>query len=162
QPVNPTDSTTYEVVATSTDGRTATASARVSVSAPPAPAPTPAPAVQNEGTFEEIVRDAFFDFNQSDIRPDAQSALAADAAYLKAHPGFNIDIVGHCDPRGTAEYNLALGARRSAAVKAYLVSQGVDPNRITTTTVGKEQPFCTASTDDCYQLDRRGHVVKGQ
>lgn len=162
QPVSPTDSTTYEVVATSSDGRTATASARVTVTAPPAPTAAPTPAASNEGTFDEIVRDAFFDFNQSNIRPDAEAVLSADANYLKAHPGFQINIVGHCDPRGTAEYNLALGARRSAAVKAYLVSQGVDASRITTTTVGKEQPFCTEATEDCYQLDRRGHVVKGQ
>lgn len=160
QPVSPTESTSYEVVATSADGRTATAAARVTVSAPPAPQVAPTPAASNEGTFEEDVRDAFFDFNQSTIRPDAQAALAADATYLKAHPGFGIQIVGHCDARGTAEYNLALGSRRADAVKQFLISQGVDPNRISTTTVGKEDPFCTDATEDCYQLNRRGHFVQ--
>ncbi|MGH9475660.1 MAG: OmpA family protein [Terriglobales bacterium] len=161
QPVSPSESTSYEVVAASADGRTATAAARVTVTQPPTPEVAPQPTPTNTGSFEEDVHDAFFDFNKSDIRPDAQAALAADATYLKSNPGYSIQVVGHCDARGTAEYNLALGSRRADAVQQFLVSQGVDPNRITTTTVGKEDPYCTDTTEDCYQLNRRGHFVKG-
>ncbi|MGH9486855.1 MAG: OmpA family protein [Terriglobales bacterium] len=162
QPVSPSESTSYEVIATSSDGRTATAAARVTVTAPPAPAAAPTPTAAPEPGFEDVVRDAFFDFNMSDIRPDAQAALTTDANWLKEHPDVDITVVGHCDARGTAEYNLALGARRSESVKQFLVSQGVDGSRISTTTVGKSDPFCTDATDDCYQLNRRGHFEKGQ
>src|SRR6185312_10958561 len=142
QPVSPTDSTNYQITATSADGRTATAAARITVSQPPPPTVAAAPTT-------------------SDIRPDAQMTLQADAAFLKAHPELAVQIVGHCDARGSAEYNLALGSRRAEAVKQYLVSQGVDAGRITTNSVGKEQPFCTETTEDCYQQNRRGHMVKG-
>lgn len=162
QPVTPSDSTDYQAVATSADGQTANAAVRITVSQPPPPQQTPPPTVSNEGTFNEEVKDAFFDYDKSDIRPDAQQVLAQDASWLKSHPGFDIQIVGHCDARGSAEYNMALGDRRAEAVKSFLVSQGVDASRISTSSVGKEDPFCTEATDDCYQLNRRGHFGKGQ
>ncbi|HVA62905.1 MAG TPA: OmpA family protein [Terriglobales bacterium] len=161
QQVTPSQSTDYEVVAKNADGQTANASVRVTVTQPPPPPPPPAPVAKDLGTFEENVRDAFFDYDKSDIRPDAETLLQTDAQYLKANPDTNIQIIGHCDARGSAEYNLALGDRRAQAVKNYLVSQGIDASRITTTSVGKEQPFCTETTDDCYQLNRRGHFTKG-
>jgi len=161
QPVSPTDSTNYQITATSADGRTATAAARITVSQPPPPTVAAAPTTGDIGTFDEKVRDAFFDYDKSDIRPDAQMTLQADAAFLKAHPELAVQIVGHCDARGSAEYNLALGSRRAESVKQYLVSQGVDASRITTNSVGKEQPFCTETTEDCYQQNRRGHMLKG-
>ncbi|HET9783964.1 MAG TPA: peptidoglycan-associated lipoprotein Pal [Terriglobales bacterium] len=161
QAVSPTDSTNYQITATSADGRTATAAARITVTQPPPPPVAAPPTTSDIGTFEEKVRDAFFDYDKSDIRPDAQMTLQADAAFLKQHPEISVQIVGHCDARGSAEYNLALGSRRAESVKQFLVSQGVDAGRITTNSVGKEQPFCTETTEDCYQQNRRGHLVKG-
>jgi peptidoglycan-associated lipoprotein len=142
QPVTPTQSTDYQIVARGADGQTANAAVRITVTQPPPPPVAAAPAAEDiNAEFNSTVRDAFFDYDKSDIRPDAQSALNADAQFFKAHPGVSVDIVGHCDDRGSAEYNLALGDRRAEAVKNYLVSQGLDPNRIQTTSVGKEQPF---------------------
>ena len=161
QQVSPTESTDYQIVATNADGKTANASARVTVTQPPPPTVEPAPTPTPVASFEESVRDAFFDYDKSDIRPDAQSVLASDAQYLKANPDVAIKLVGHCDARGSAEYNLALGERRAEAVKDYLVSQGIDASRISTVSVGKEQPFCTDASDDCYQQNRRGHFTKG-
>src|SRR6185437_5935357 len=160
QPVNPSQSTDYQVVAHSADGQTANAAVRITVSEPPPPQQPPPPVATDLG-FDQAVRDAFFDYVKSDIRPDAQAALQSDADYLKSHPGLSVNIVGHCDERGSAEYNLALGDRRASAVKSYLVSQGVDAGRISTTSVGKEQPFCTSQDDNCYQQNRRGHFTQG-
>lgn len=158
QPVSPTQSTDYQAIATNADGTTANAAVRITVSEPPPPKAAPAPAAENISTlFNENVRDAFFDYDKSTIRPDAQQSLASDATFFKSHPGINVDIVGHCDDRGSAEYNLALGSRRADAVKQYLVSQGVDASRISTTSVGKEDPFCTEQSQDCWQQNRRGH-----
>ncbi|MGH9394434.1 MAG: peptidoglycan-associated lipoprotein Pal [Terriglobales bacterium] len=162
QPVNPSQSTDYQIVAHSADGQTANAAVRVTVTEPPPPAQVAPPATNDLGTWDENVRDAFFDYDKSDIRPDAQTALQADAEFLKSHPALSIRVVGHCDERGSAEYNLALGDRRAESVKTYLVSQGVDASRINTVSVGKEQPFCTEQSDNCYQQNRRGHFTQGQ
>ena len=160
QAVTPTQSTDYQIVARSADGQTANAAVRVTVTEPPPPPVAAAPAAEDiNSAFNAAVRDAFFDYDKSAIRPDAQSALNADAEFFKSHPGVAINVVGHCDDRGSAEYNLALGDRRAQAVKNYLVSQGIDPNRIQTVSVGKDQPFCTQETDDCYQQNRRGHFT---
>ncbi|HXQ96828.1 MAG TPA: peptidoglycan-associated lipoprotein Pal, partial [Candidatus Limnocylindrales bacterium] len=101
----------------------------------------------------------FFDFNKADIRADARSVLSRDAEYLRAHPEVKIVIQGHCDDRGGEEYNIGLGDRRATEAKEYLVSQGISPERIQTVSLGKEQPFCTADNDDCWQQNRRGHLV---
>ena len=103
--------------------------------------------------------DAFFDYDQSDLREDARTALAADAEWLKRYPTVQVLVEGHCDERGTAAYNLALGDRRSNAAKEYLVSLGVDGSRIRTVSYGKERPFCTESSETCWQQNRRGHLV---
>src|SRR5262250_2642655 len=105
------------------------------------------------------LNDAFFDFDQADLREDARSVLAADAQWLKKHPSVQVLIEGHCDERGTAAYNLALGDRRANAAKEYLVSLGMDASRIRTISYGKERPFCTESTESCWQKNRRAHVV---
>lgn len=161
QPVSPTESTDYQIVARSSDGQTANAAVRITVTAAPTPTPTVAPTSNDLGTFGDSVRDAFFDYDKSDIRPDAEPALQADAQFFKSHPDAKVLIEGHCDDRGSAEYNLALGDRRAQAVKNYLVSQGVDASRIQTVSVGKEKPFCTEDTDDCRQQNRRGHFTPG-
>ena len=103
--------------------------------------------------------DAYFDYDQSDLREDARSSLAANAEWLKRYPPVQILVEGHADERGTAAYNLALGDKRANAVKEYLTSLGIDGSRMRTVSYGKERPFCTESTESCWQQNRRGHFV---
>lgn len=160
QQVSPTESTDYEVVAKNADGKTATASVRVTVTQPPPPPPPAQPVGPSiEDLFNQNVKDAFFDFDKSDIRSDAQSALTQDAEFLKAHPDVNIIVEGHCDDRGSAEYNMGLGDRRANSVRDFLIQQGVDGSRIRTVSYGKEKPFCTDDNEQCWQQNRRGHIV---
>jgi peptidoglycan-associated lipoprotein len=154
--VTPSDSTTYTITA-SGPGGSADASARVTVTAPP---PPPAPAGPSlEEMFLRDVKDAYFDFNKADIRDDARTALGQTADFLRAHPEVKVTIEGHCDDRGSTEYNLVLGDRRAAAVKAYLVSLGISADRMNTVSYGKEKPFCTEDNEECWQSNRRGHFV---
>jgi len=153
--VTPSDSTTYTITANGPGG-SATATAAVSVNAP-APPPTPAPAAT---PFEQAVHDAYFDYDKADIRSDSREALAQTAEYLKANPSIRITIEGHCDERGSTEYNLGLGDRRSAAVREYLVSLGVSADRMNTVSFGKEKPFCMEHNETCWQQNRRGHFVR--
>jgi len=99
----------------------------------------------------------------SDLRADAQRAAAANAELLKRifaqDSNFTVVIEGHCDERGSTEYNLALGDRRASAVKDALVAGGVNASRIKTISYGKEKPFCTESNEACWQQNRRGHFV---
>jgi peptidoglycan-associated lipoprotein len=156
-PVTPTESTTYAITANGPGG-TATATARVTVTGGAVAAPTGQPAGISE-LFEQNVRDAFFDFNKADIRPDARGALTKDAEFLRSYPTVHVTIEGHCDERGSTEYNLGLGQRRAQASKNYLVSLGISADRIDTVSWGKERPFCNESTEDCWQQNRRGHFV---
>jgi len=153
--VTPSDSTTYTITATGPGG-SATASASVSVNAPPPPPPPP----QREPDFYQEVRDAYFDYDKADIRPDARAALSKTADFLKANPSIKVTIEGHCDERGSTEYNLGLGDRRASAVKQFMVSSGVPADRISTVSFGKEKPFCMESNEACWQQNRRGHFVK--
>jgi peptidoglycan-associated lipoprotein len=158
--VSPAESTTYTITA-SGPGGSANATARVTVSTPPPPVEK-APEPNANDLFLKEVRDAFFDFNKADIRPDAREALTKDADFLRNYPQFRITIEGHCDERGSTEYNLALGDRRAGAVKQYLVSLGISADRISTVSFGKEKPFCTQSNEACWQQNRRGHFVRAQ
>jgi peptidoglycan-associated lipoprotein len=108
------------------------------------------------------VKDVFFDYDKYDIRPDQQTAIQANAQFLAQHPNINFTIEGHCDERGSTEYNLALGDNRANAVKNALVQAGVNGSRIKTISYGKEKPFCTESNEQCWQQNRRGHFVYGQ
>ena len=155
--VTPSASTTYTITA-SGPGGSATASARITVATAAAPTAEP---TQDE-IFTREVRDAYFDFNKADIRPDARTALAQTAQYLRSYPTERVTIEGHCDERGSTEYNLALGDRRASAAKQYLVSLGISADRINTVSFGKEKPFCMQSTEDCYQQNRRGHFVRAK
>lgn len=101
----------------------------------------------------------FFETDQHSIRPDAQSVLQKQAAWLKQYPQTKLLVEGHADERGTREYNLALGDRRAYAVKEFLVSLGVDAARLQTKSYGKERPSCTESDDSCWQQNRRGYSV---
>jgi peptidoglycan-associated lipoprotein len=153
--VSPAESTTYTLTASGAGGN-AEATVRISVSAP---ARVEAPAPSLEEMFTKEVRDAFFDYDKADIRPDAREALQKTADFLKNYPQARVTIEGHCDERGSTEYNLALGQRRANAVKEYLVSLGISADRLSTTSWGKEKPFCTESTEACWQQNRRGHFT---
>ncbi len=108
---------------------------------------------------ERPLGDVFFDLDQSAIRDDARAALAKNAEFLRRWTSTRIDIEGHCDERGTAEYNLGLGTRRANAVREYLVGLGIAADRINVVSKGKESPFCTESNEACWQQNRRGHFV---
>jgi peptidoglycan-associated lipoprotein len=152
--VTPSESTTYHLVAKG-DGGTAEATARVMVNGPPAVV-VPNSAMSEEEQFKSNVQDVFFDYDTYDIRGDAQATLSRDASYLVSHPEVKIVLGGYCDERGSNEYNLALGQNRADAAKAALVTAGVAANRIRTVSLGKEKPFCSESTEACWQQNRRG------
>ena len=155
--VTPSSSTTYTISA-SGPGGAAEASARVTVSVPPPVVEEHKPSLDE--LFLREVRDAYFDLDKADIRPDAREALTKTAEFLRNYPSIKVTIEGHCDERGSTEYNLALGVRRADAVKQYITSQGISADRISTVSFGKEKPFCMQSTEDCYQQNRRGHFVR--
>lgn len=151
--VTPTQSTTYHLVARGAGGTTE-ATAHVTVNAPPAVA-VPSNTMSAEEEFRANVQDIFFDYDTYDIRSDAQGTLSHDASYLASHPGIKIVIGGYCDERGSDEYNLALGQNRADAAKKALVSAGVAADRIRVVSYGKEKPFCSESTEECWQQNRR-------
>jgi peptidoglycan-associated lipoprotein len=158
--VTPSDSTTYTITA-SGPGGSANATTRVTVSVPKPPE-EPAPSPDMDSIFSKEVQDAYFDFNKADIRADARTALAKTADFLRNYPQIRVTIEGHCDERGSTEYNLALGDRRAGAVKQYLVSLGLSADRISTVSFGKEKPFCNQGNEACWQQNRRGHFVRAQ
>ncbi|MFZ0736670.1 MAG: peptidoglycan-associated lipoprotein Pal [Candidatus Acidiferrales bacterium] len=157
--VSPTESTTYQITATGPGG-SAQASVRVTVTAPAPPAAAPSPGIDE--LFMANVRDAFFDFNKSDLRADAREALTKTAEFLRAYPQVRASIEGYCDERGSTEYNLGLGQRRAASAKEFLVSLGISADRLTTVSYGKEKQFCTEHTEACWQQNRRAHIVRAQ
>ena len=108
---------------------------------------------------ERPLADVFFDYDQAVLRDDGRAALSRNSDWLKRWTSTRITVEGHCDSRGTAEYNLALGARRATAVKDYLVSLGVVGDRIVTVSKGKEQPLCMEENEPCWQQNRRGHPI---
>ncbi len=105
------------------------------------------------------LKDVFFDFDRYDLSADARGVLRNNAEWLKSNPSARVDIEGHCDERGTNEYNLALGAKRAQAAKDYLVSLGIAPARLTTTSYGEETPVCQAHSEDCWRQNRRARFV---
>jgi len=144
QSVSPTESTTYHLTAKGAGG-TQEATARLTVT--------------HQELFSQNVKDVYFDYDKSDIRADQESSVSADVAFLNAHPNVNFTIEGHCDERGSTEYNIALGDKRATSVKNALVAAGVSASRIKTISYGKEKPFCTESNEACWQQNRRGHFV---
>jgi peptidoglycan-associated lipoprotein len=112
------------------------------------------------------VQDAYFDYDKSDIRGDAQSVLQQDASAIKSiladFPNATIVVEGHCDDRGSAEYNLGLGDRRASAAKDFLVQLGVPADRLKTISYGKERPQCTDENESCWQKNRRAHFSPAQ
>ena len=134
----------------------------------PAPAPPPKPLTEDEifqkKTLAELnaempLGDVFFDYDMSTIREDARPILQKNADYLRRWATTRVTIEGHADSRGTIEYNLALGARRAGAVRDYLVSLGIAPDRLLAISRGEETPQCTEEEEACWQRNRRGHFV---
>jgi peptidoglycan-associated lipoprotein len=151
--VTPTQSATYRLVARNDTG-SADATASVTVNSPPAVA-VPSSGMSLEQDFNANVQPIFFDYDTYDIRTDAQSALSKDADWLNSHPNIKVVIGGYCDERGSDEYNLVLGQNRAQAAKTALVTAGVAADRMRIISYGKEKPFCTESTEECWQLNRR-------
>ena len=158
QSVSPSDSTTYHLTAKGTGG-TQEATARLTVTQPPPPPPAPTPTVTDEDLFSQNIKDVYFDYDKSDIRADQQGSIQANVQFLSQHPNINFTIEGHCDERGSTDYNLALGDQRASSVKNALVAGGINASRIKTISYGKEKPFCTESNEACWQQNRRGHFV---
>ncbi len=152
--VRPQSSTTYVLTATGPGG-SKEASARVTVALAPTAAAKASPT--DEELFSESVKDIFFAYNKADVPSNEESAVARDARFLEAHPYMKLLISGHCDERGSEEYNLTLGDGRAGTVASQLEGLGVKPDRIRTISYGKEKPFCTEETDACWQMNRRAH-----
>ena len=156
--VAPGDSTTYKLYAKGPGG-TQTALTRVTVTVPtPPPAPPAGPS--EDELFSQNVRDIYFDFDSAEIRPDQQTAIERDAAFLAQHPNIGLTVEGNCDERGSIEYNLALGDKRANAVKEMLVAGGVSSASIKTMSYGKEKPVCTEHDEICWQQNRHDHLSR--
>jgi peptidoglycan-associated lipoprotein len=135
---------------------------------PPAatPAPKPYPNAATRARIDELlarIEDAYFDYDKATIRPDAVKALQADSTELRTilahYPDYKLTIEGHCDERGSQEYNMALGDRRAAAAKEYLVEVGIPTGQLSVISYGKERPVCTEHDETCWQRNRRIHIV---
>lgn len=107
--------------------------------------------------FQQAMRDIFFGYDSADLTQEAVDELMFDAAYMMSHTGFKVLVEGHCDERGTIDYNLALGERRALAAYNYLVTYGVDPSRLTYVSYGKERPFVQGATEEAFAQNRRAH-----
>jgi peptidoglycan-associated lipoprotein len=162
--VNPSSSVTYVATATGPGG-TASDSVRVTVRVPAAttvpPTPNRAPDISVADLFKKNVLPIFFDYDDSDIRPDQISRLNSAATWLRERRDVRFTIEGYCDDRGSEEYNLGLGDRRANRVKEYLVQQGIDASRIRILSYGEERPACRETSEDCYQRNRRAEFVLG-
>ena len=139
------------------------------VSTPAPPASTPAPRYPSAATRARIdellarIEDAYFDYDKATLRPDAVKALQADATELrdivKDYPDYKMTIEGHCDERGSAEYNMALGEKRAETAKDFLTQVGVPSAQLSVISYGKERPVCQDHDETCWQKNRRSHIV---
>lgn len=116
---------------------------------------------EEKAALEAGLQDVFFGYDQWNLSNLGMEALNRDASYLKDHPGAVLKIEGHCDERGTGDYNMVLGDKRAKAARAYLIEAGVNPKRIAIVSYGKERPFCFEHDESCYQQNRRGHMLLG-
>ena len=161
--ISPASSVTYTATATGSGG-SASDSARITVRVPAAaatarPAPRPDVRVSADELFRQNVQTIYFDYDKAEVRPDQVSRLEVNASWLKQNRGLKFTIEGHCDERGSEEYNLGLGDRRANVIKEFLIKQGVDESNINTISYGEERPVCTEKTEECYQRNRRGAFV---
>lgn len=159
--VSPTESTTYTITATGPGGK-ADATVRITVGASPVEQPVQTRTETVDEMFLREVKDPHFDYNKYDLRPDARDALSQTAQFLRTHPEIKVVIEGHCDERGTTEYNLGLGQNRAAATMKFLSSLGIAEGRMSTTSFGKEKPACNEHNEECWQMNRRAHFVRAQ
>jgi peptidoglycan-associated lipoprotein len=136
-----------------------TSSGGATTPAPAPAAPTTARPAPSEFTAVADLKDIHFDFDKYDIRPSDAKTLDGNASWLKSNPNHLVLIEGHCDERGTNEYNLALGERRAKSTMNYLVSQGVQASRITIISYGEERPTCSQKTEECWAKNRRAHFL---
>ena len=152
--INPNTSTTYTLIATGAGGAQQ-ATAQVTVNAASG---TSVISSSEADLFAKNVKDVYFDFNNSDLRSDQNSSAQNDGNFLAQHSALNVVIEGHCDDRGSEEYNLALGDNRANSLKTALIAQGVSADRIKIVSYGKEHPFCSEEDDQCWQQNRRDHL----
>lgn len=123
------------------------------------PLPTDIEQLNRVAADKGYLRDAFFAFDDSTLSADAQAALTASATWLKQNPQYNLLIEGHCDERGTEQYNLALGDRRANTARDFMVALGVDASRIRTVSYGEERPFDAGHDESAWAKNRRDHLV---
>ncbi len=170
--VTPYATTTYHLTADGAGGRT-TAEATITVNpgnpTPPPPEntnPNPNGNMTLEQRLTQQVQDVFFAYNEYNVEEDARTTLTRDATAIKTiltdFPSASLIIEGHCDERGSAEYNLGLGDRRATSTKEFLVQLGVPGDRLRTVSYGKERPQCTDATEECYARNRRAHITAAQ
>ncbi len=117
------------------------------------------PGIEGEVFESSLLKDVHFDFDKYDIRPAEAAVLKENAVLLKKYPKVKIQVEGHCDERGTVEYNLALGERRANSTRNYLVSIGVSPERVSTISYGKERPLDSAHNEAAWTKNRRAHTI---
>ena len=157
--VTPTESTTYRLIAKNDSG-TQEATARVTVNQTSITTTTTTTSDETQAQlFAQNMKDVFFDYDSYDVTQQYQQVLSADARFLQQHPNMKFTIEGHCDERGSTEYNLALGDNRANSTKQALISLGISADRIRTISYGKEKPFCTESNESCWAQNRRAHFV---
>jgi peptidoglycan-associated lipoprotein len=153
--ISPSTSTTYHLMAKG-DGGSAEASARLTVT----PMVSKKDDVTEEELFRRTVKDIFFSYDNADIRKDEDALVQTDAQFLAAHPSMRLVIEGHCDERGSEDYNMVLGQSRASRVREALIKQGISGDRIKLISLGKEKPFCTAAENEsCWSQNRRAHFV---
>lgn len=161
--VSPSTSTTYRLNAKGPGG-SVDASARLTVVEAPAPPPqqTQATDTGEDALFSQSVKDIYFDYDRFDLRAEDQAVVNANAAFLKSHPSIRFTIEGHCDERGSTDYNLALGDNRANSARTAMIKAGVASDRIKVISYGKEKPFCSETSESCMQQNRRDHFAYGQ
>ena len=114
---------------------------------------------EERAAIEAGLKDVFFGYDQWTLSDTGREALNHNAEWLKEHPGAVLKVEGHCDERGTADYNMVLGEKRSKSARTYLAELGVSLKQVGVVSYGKERPFCMEHDESCYQLNRRGHVL---
>jgi len=160
--VSPSSTTTYRLTVAGPGGEASqTVTLRVTEPAPPPP-PQPTAKKSIREMVEQMIKDVYFDYDKSDVREDSRNLLQQNAEALKSilrDSTGTVVVEGHCDERGSAEYNLGLGDRRSTSARDFLVQLGVPADRLKVVSYGKERPQCTESNESCWQKNRRAHFV---
>lgn len=154
--VSPTSSEDYTLTAKGAGG-TADSTARLTVN--PAPKPAAVASLTEDQLFQRNMQDVYFNYDRFNLRPQDSSTAEHDAAFLASHPEMKILIAGHCDERGSEEYNIALGESRAESLRKALVAEGVPSDRLRVISYGKEKPFCSDSDEQCWQQNRRDHLT---